>query len=187
MPTERAAWGLSLTLSALVVGLIALAGQDALPDVLVPPAPPAVVEAIPHVNAALVLLGLASLLLGYRAIKRGDVQRHERFMATSSTVFFLFLALYLVRLSNHGLTPFPGNQAAHDLVYQPFLLLHMALAVISVPLVLYALTIALTRDAAGIRRSMHPRVGRIAAPLWGVSYFFGFLVYLLLHHVALTI
>lgn len=187
MPTERQAWALSLTLSAAVVALIALAGQDALPAALVPPAPPNIVAAIPHLNAALVLLGLTTLFLGYRSIKRGDIHRHSRFMAASSTAFFLFLALYLVRLANHGLTEFPGNQAAYNLVYTPFLLLHMMLAVVSVPLVLYALTIGVTRDPAGIRRSMHPRVGRVAVPLWGVSYFFGFLVYLLLHHVTLTI
>lgn len=187
MPTERAAWTTSLTLSIVVVALIALAGQDALPPILVPPAPTPVVDAIPHVNAVLVLAGLAALLQGYRAIGRGDVHRHSRLMAASSTAFFLFLALYLVRLSNHGLTPFPGNQAAYNLVYQPFLALHITLAVVSVPLVLYALIIGLTRDTEGIQESMHPRVGRVAAPLWGVSYLFGFLVYLLLHHLTLAI
>ncbi|MDY6780299.1 MAG: DUF420 domain-containing protein, partial [Halobacteria archaeon] len=94
---------------------------------------------------------------------------------------FSFLALYLLRITNLGLTEFPGTDFVYTYVYLPFLGVHMLLATICVPLVLYAVTVAATLDTSEIPETRHPDVGRIAAPLWAISFAFGFVVYLMVH------
>ena len=59
----------------------------------------------------------------------------------------------------------------------------MLLAVVSIPLVYYVLLVATTRPVAAIRESPHPRVGRVAASLWFVSFALGVVVYALLYVV----
>lgn len=183
---ERWAWLTSIIISIVAIALIGMSSQGALNGVV--PSPPTwFLNLIPHINAALVLFAPVSLLLGYRAIRRNEVRRHALLMGVTSVFFFTFLTLYLLRLANQGLTEFPGNQAAYNLIYLPFLALHMTLASVSIPLVVYLLIVGYSQPTPVIRKSMHPRVGRIAVPLWGTSFIFGFVVYILLHHVSLAI
>jgi len=179
---ERRAWAVALLLSAATVAAIGLSSRGGLRGV-VPEAPRFFLDAVPHINAVLVLVGLAAVSLGYRAVRRGEVRRHVAYMSTATLVFFAFLALYLLRLANLGLTEFPGSDFAYTYVYLPFLTVHMALATVCVPLVLYSVIVAATVPTDDIRETAHPRVGRVAAPLWATSFAFGFVVYLLLHHV----
>ena len=104
-------------------------------------------------------------------------------MATTTVLFFVFLALYLLRLSNAGLTEFPGSDFFYSYVYLPFLGVHMLLAAVCIPLVLYSVVVAATVPTDDIRETAHPRVGRIAVPLWATTFVFGFVVYLMLHHL----
>lgn len=179
--TERRAWAFSLVVSAVALSLIGASsrgGIDAVPQV-----PEAVVAAIPHANAALVAAAFVTVLAGYRAVRRGNVERHARLMATTTALFFVFLTLYLVRLSNAGLTEFPGSDFVYTYVYLPFLGVHMVLAAVCIPLVLYSVFVAATVPRDNIRETAHPRVGRVAVPLWATSFAFGFVVYLMLHHL----
>jgi putative membrane protein len=66
-------------------------------------------------------------------------------------------------------------------VYLPLLVVHVLLAIVCIPLLYYVLLIALTRPVAEIRASLHPRIGRVAATLWLVSFALGTAVYLLLY------
>lgn len=179
---ERRAWAVSLVLSAVTVTAIGLSSRGGLRGV-VPDAPRGFLEAVPHINAVLVLVGLVSVVLGYREVRRGNVRRHAGFMATATVAFFVFLGLYLLRLANLGLTEFPGSDFAYTYVYLPFLTVHMVLATVCVPLVLYSVIVAATVPTEDIRETAHPRVGRVAAPLWAITFAFGFVVYLMLHHL----
>ena len=179
--TERRAWLLSLILSVIALSLIGASsrgGLDAVPDV-----PTWFLDVVPHINAALVLVALVTVLAGYREIKRRNIKRHARLMATTTALFFVFLALYLLRLSNVGLTEFPGSEFAYSYIYLPFLGVHMVLAAVCIPLVLYSVVVAATIPTDDIHETAHPRVGRIAVPLWATSFLFGFVVYLMLHHL----
>jgi len=178
---ERRAWALSLVLSAVALSLIGASSRGSLDAV--PDAPAWFLEAIPHINAALVLVAFATVLLGYREIKRRNVERHARYMATTTALFFTFLTLYILRLANSGLTEFPGSEFAYRYVYLPFLGVHMVLAAVCIPLVLYSVIVAATVPTDDIDETAHPRVGRVAVPLWATSFIFGFVVYLMLHHL----
>jgi putative membrane protein len=179
--TERRAWVLSLVVSAVALGLIGASSRGGIDAV--PKLPGPVITAIPHVNAVLVAAAFVTVLAGYREIRRGNVVQHARLMATTTALFFVFLALYLVRLSNAGLTEFPGPETFYTYVYLPFLGVHMVLAAVCIPLVLYSVFVAATVPTDDIRETAHPRVGRVAVPLWATSFAFGFVVYLMLHHL----
>ncbi|MDZ7687198.1 MAG: DUF420 domain-containing protein [Halobacteriales archaeon] len=178
---ERRAWLVSLVVSAVTLSLIGASSQGGLDAV--PRAPLWFLDAVPHINAVLVLISFVTVLAGYREIRRGNIKRHARLMATTTVLFFVFLALYLLRLSNVGLTEFSGSDFFYSYVYLPFLGVHMLLAAVCIPLVLYSVVVAVTVPTDDIGETSHPRVGRVAVPLWATSFVFGFVVYLMLHHL----
>lgn len=141
----------------------------------------ALIDAVPHLNAAISLSALGTIAYGVRAIRHGDVARHRVAMLTTTALFFAFLALYLYRISIVGPTTFPGPDPVYRLIYLPLLGIHILLAIVSIPLVYYALLLALTRPVAALRESAHSRVGRAAAALWSVAFALGILVYVLLY------
>jgi len=147
------------------------------------PSPTGLLEAIPHVNAVVSLTAIGTITAGVRAIRRGNVSRHRLLMLTSFGLFALFLALYLYRVAIIGPTEFPGPTAVRTYVYYPVLFVHIALAIICVPFVFYALLIAGTRRVQEIYETRHRTAGRIAAGLWLVSFTMGLVIYSLLYHV----
>ncbi|MFW5929399.1 MAG: DUF420 domain-containing protein, partial [Halobacteriota archaeon] len=76
---------------------------------------------------------------------------------------------------------YPGSDFVYRYVYLPVLVVHMSLAAVSIPLVSFCLLSAVLLPEDEIPASSHPRVGRIAAPLWAVSFTLGIVVYLMLH------
>lgn len=180
---ERRAWVVGVAVAATVVGAIYLATSGRLPPAVVPYPGDTVLEWTPHVNAAIVVLAVVTLSWGYRAIENSEMRRHASLMSATAVLFFVFLSLYLLRLANEGLTEFPGPESIYLYLYLPVLVLHMTLAAVAVPPVIYMLYVGLSRSVEEIKLSSHGRVGKIAAPLWGASFVLGFVVYLLLYHL----
>jgi putative membrane protein len=102
-------------------------------------------------------------------------------MILAAGLFASFLGLYLYRVAILGPTPFPGPEFVYLWLYLPILAIHIALAILCIPLVYYVLLIGLTHPVAAIQRTRHATVGRIAATLWLVSFTLGTVVYLLLY------
>jgi len=174
---------LSGLLSVLALGLVFAAALRAIPSWLLPRAPDAVLHAIPHVNAVLSLAAIGTILVGVRAIRRGDVARHRQAMLASTGLFALFLVAYLYRVALEGPTAFAGPAVVEQYVYYPVLGVHILLAVVCVPLVIDALLLAATHSVTELPETRHPTVGRVAATLWLVSFALGTVVYLLLYVV----
>ncbi|WP_254545082.1 DUF420 domain-containing protein [Halomarina pelagica] len=143
----------------------------------------AVLDLIPHVNAVISVAAIGTILAGWRWIRAGRVERHRVAMLASFALFALFLALYLYRVSIEGPTDFPGPDAIHTYLYLPVLAVHVTLAIVCIPLLYYVLLLAATRPWRELPATNHPRVGRIAATLWLVSFALGVVVYLLLYVV----
>lgn len=171
---------LTAVLTAVSLALVFGAVSGVVPRTALPRAP-GVVAAIPHVNAALSLLAIGTILAGLLAIRRGAVARHRRAMLASLALFGTFLALYLYRVSVHGPSSFGGPEAVYTYVYLPLLAVHMVLAVVCIPLLYFVLLLAVSRPAAELPSTLHPRVGRVAAPLWLTSFALGVVVYGLLY------
>ena len=90
----------------------------------------------------------------------------------------VFLASYLVRFATTGAHRYPGTGAAKT-AYLILLGTHTVMAVVALPLVLRSLWFALKR-----RFDRHPRVARIAYPIWLYVSVTGVAVYLMLYHFA---
>lgn len=136
-------------------------------------------DAIAVVNA----LATASLVYGYRAVRRGDVRRHRAAMVLAFLLILLFLVLYLLKVGGGGTKEFVGPRPAY-LVYLALLAVHVVLSILSVPLVVYQVVTGASHPAMTLaRRTAHRRVGRVAVAAWTVSLTLGVVTYLLLNHV----
>jgi len=170
-------------LSVAALALVFAAALRVIPIWLLPRAPEVVVRAIPHVNAVVSLAAIGTLVAGVRAIRRGDVARHRTAMLATTGLFALFLVAYLYRVALEGPTSFAGPAVVAQFLYYPLLGIHILLAIVAVPLVIYVLLLALTHTVDELPETRHPKVGRVAAALWLVSFVLGVVVYLLLYVV----
>ncbi|MFA9518252.1 DUF420 domain-containing protein [Halopenitus sp. H-Gu1] len=169
-------------LSILALMLVFGAATQSIPTTYVPHPGSTVLSVIPHLNAGLSLAAIATISLGWRAIRNGQIRRHRALMGLSTLLFGSFLVGYLWRLTLLGTAEFPGPEAYHTYLYLPLLLVHIVLAIVCIPLVFYALLSAITRPVSQIPETSHPRIGRIAASLWMISFAMGVGVYVLLYH-----
>lgn len=175
--------GLTAILTAVSLALVFGAVLGAIPETVLPGASDGVLDAIPHVNAAVSTVAIGTILLGVRSIRRGNVRRHRTLMLTSAGLFAIFLVLYLYRIILQGAAEFPGPESVYQFVYLPTLAVHILLAIVCIPLLYYVLLLAVTRPVSEIYDTRHRSLGRIAAALWLVSFFLGNVVYTLLYVV----
>lgn len=170
-------------LSVVSLALVFGAALGAIPRALLPVAPDAVFDAIPHVNAVLSTLAIVTIVAGVTASRRGDYERHRRLMVVSLFFFAGFLVLYLYKVTIQGPASFPGPAAVEQYLYLPLLAVHILLAVVCVPLLYYVFLLAATRPITEVFDTRHKQVARVAAALWVVSFVLGNVVYVLLYIV----
>lgn len=135
-------------------------------------------DALPSVNAALNFSAFVLLLLGFRAIRRGDRARHRALMLAAVSASALFLVGYLTRMALTGTHRFPGEGALRA-AYLAILLSHTVLAALAGPLVLRTLFLALKG-----RFPEHRRIARLTFPVWVYVSVTGVVVYAMLYHLA---
>jgi putative membrane protein len=174
---------LTAVLSVVALALVFAAALGAVPSSLLPTASTATLDVIPHANAVVSALALLTIAAGVVSIRRGQVRRHRALMLASTALFAAFLVLYLYKVSVAGPAPFPGPESVYTTVYLPLLAIHVLLAVVTVPLVIYVLLLAATHPVSALPTTRHPRVGRVAASLWFVSFLLGEAVYAMLYVV----
>jgi len=138
---------------------------------------PAVISALPAVNA--ILNGTSALLLvsGYLLIRRRKVTAHKACMVTAFVVSTIFLMSYLTLRYYAGMTTFAGQGWIRP-VYFTILVSHTVLAVTIVPLAL----VTLSRALKG-RFAKHVRLARWTLPLWLYVSVTGVLVYVILYQL----
>lgn len=164
---------------ALVVGAV----RGYVPSDVLPRAPGVVLDAIPTANAVISGVAIAAILAGVRAVRNRNVERHRRLMLSAFGLFLTFLVLYLYRVSLLGPTHFAGPGWVETYLYLPILVVHMGLAIICLPLLYYVLLLAFSYPVSELPDTEHPRVGRVAAVLWLISFALGIVIYLLLYVV----
>lgn len=170
----------TLLLSAGALGVVFAAVFRVIPAGPVPRSA-MLLSLVPHLNAVVSLAAIGTILSGVHTIRQGNVASHRRFMLTSTGLFATFLVLYLYKLVLEGQTTFAGPATVDQVVYLPLLAVHVLLAIVAVPLVIYVLLLAGTYPVNELPDTPHPRVGRLAAALWLVSFALGEIVYLLLY------
>jgi len=135
-------------------------------------------DAIAVVNSVTVVC----LLSGWYFVRNGEIRKHRATMIAAFLLILLFLVMYLLKTGGGGRKEFVGPGTA-ALAYFAMLGIHIVLSVLSVPLVLYNVTVGLTHTRAEIRDTAHARVGRVAVVVWSVSLVLGVAAYVLLNHV----
>lgn len=168
-------------LSAAALALVVAAVRGVIPRHVVPYHP--AVAFAPHVNAVVSVVAIVTIVTGVRWARRREFRKHRAAMLASTALFAIFLLLYLWHIVLEGTTSFAGPDVVYTYLYLPVLVVHMALAMVCIPLVFYALLLAATHSVAELPKTNHRRVGRVAAALWVVSFALGTAVYTLLHHV----
>lgn len=173
---------LTAILSAIALALVFGSVLGAIPRWLLP-RNEGFIQLVPHLNAVISVVAIGTIIGGWRAIRRGDVETHRRRMLVAFVLFGAFLAFYLYRVSLEGPTEFGGPDAVYQFFYLPMLAIHILLAIICVPLLFYVLLVAVSRPVEEIYRSRHRSVGQIAAVLWLISFTLGVAVYAILYLV----
>jgi uncharacterized membrane protein YozB (DUF420 family) len=133
---------------------------------------------LPAVNAALNATNTVILLLGYRFIRRRQVQAHRACMLAAVCVSTLFLISYLTYHCEIGIVRFPGTGWMRG-VYLTILGTHTLLAACVPPLVIVTLWRALAA-----RFDRHRRIARWTLPVWLYVSVTGVVIYWMLFQLA---
>lgn len=139
----------------------------------------ALTHAIAVVNSATTVL----LVLGWYWIRTDRVQRHRFAMSGAFGLIILFLVIYLLRVGGGGEKYITGVTDPVYYAYLGMLGIHIALSILAVPVVLYALILGLSHSPTELRSTAHAKIGRIAAASWILSLVLGIVTYLMLNHV----
>lgn len=131
----------------------------------------------PLLNACLNATAGVFLVAGYRAIRKGDIERHRRRMVAAFGASSLFLASYLLRFYVSGTHRFPV-EGGWKTLYLAILLSHTVLAAVLLPMVLR--TIWLPWKG---RYAPHRKLARFTFPVWLYVSCTGVVVYLMLYHL----
>ena len=132
--------------------------------------------ALATLNACFNTAAATLMTLGYRAIKRGERERHKRLMIGAFVASCLFLTSYLTRIVMFGDTRF-GGEGLWRVAYLVLLGSHVILALAAAPMVLATLTLGL-KD----RFDRHRKLARYTLPIWAYVSVTGVIVYLALYH-----
>jgi uncharacterized membrane protein YozB (DUF420 family) len=136
-----------------------------------------VIALLPTLNALLNALSAFFLALGFFFIKRGRVPAHRAAMGAALASSAAFLTSYLYYHAQVGHVRFTGTGWIRP-VYFFILLTHTVLAVVIVPLIVGAVTLALRG-----RFERHKAWARWAWPLWMYVSVTGVVVYWMLYRL----
>lgn len=176
-----------------VIGYVAVIGTFAGVFPIFPELTQAEVNLLSHAIAVVNTVATVSLALGWYWIRQDEVRKHAAAMITSFGLILVFLVLYLLKVGGGPgekriiieagmfLGAYAGTVKA---AYLGMLAIHILLSVVSVPVVLYALTLAATHSVEELRsETPHRKIGRVAAGSWLLSLSLGVVTYFLLNWV----
>lgn len=135
-------------------------------------------ELLAPLNALLNAASATLVVLGWRAIRAGDRERHRRRMVAAVAVSAAFLVSYLTRVALTGTHAFPVGGPVKA-AYLAILLSHSLLAALAAPMILRALFLGWKGRFAD-----HRAIARWTLPIWLYVSVTGVLVYVLLYQVA---
>jgi putative membrane protein len=181
MDARRRVPELTVVLTVVSLALVFGAVLGVIPRATIPHAPATVLAAIPHINAVVSAVAVATIAAGVLFARRREFGRHRAMMLSSTVLFAVFLVLYLYKVTLEGPTAFSGPDTIRRWVYLPVLAVHILLAIVCIPLLYYVLLLATTRPLSALTDTAHARVGRVAATLWLISFVLGNVVYVLLY------
>ncbi len=132
------------------------------------------IYSLPFYNAIINTLTSVVLIMGFYFVKNGNVQFHKASMISAFLLGAVFLVFYIIYHSNAESTKF-GGEGTIRMVYFFFLISHILLAFLVVPLVLSAIYFAVTQK---IER--HRKIVKFTFPVWLYVSVTGVIVYMMI-------
>lgn len=124
---------------------------------------------------------LVTLLVGVYFIKQRQIQRHRIAMVTAVVLEVGFLVIYLLKVGGGGELEILATGTAR-LVYLGVLAVHLVCSALSVPAVVYALTLGLSRSPSELMDTNHAKAGKIAVAVWSISLALGIVTHAMLRY-----
>ena len=134
-------------------------------------------DVLPAVSSALNAATTAVLLVGWRRIKRKDVEGHRHAMVLAMALALLFLVSYVVHHALHG-THGSSATGGMRVVYLAILGTHTALAIAIAILVPRVAWLAFKGDFG-----RHRTLAKITLPIWLYVSVTGIVVYVMAYHL----
>ena len=128
---------------------------------------------LPALNALLNTIAAILLVLGVRAIRARQVDKHKKIMVSALVVSAAFLTSYLVYHSLHGSKHFGGPVLVRK-IYLAILLPHTVLAAINLPFIIATVFRALKGEV-----DRHKKIAKITWFIWMFVSVTGVVVYLM--------
>ncbi|WP_254838115.1 DUF420 domain-containing protein [Natronomonas marina] len=169
----------ALTAVLTVVGYVVVVGTLYGDVGIYPEISEATVDLLAAAITVINALTICSLVAGWYWIRNGEVRKHRAAMTAAFTLILIFLVLYLLKTGGGGRKEIVEGAPLRSF-YLGMLGVHIVLSVLSVPLVLYAITLGTTHTPAELRETAHATVGRLAVSAWLVSLVLGVAAYLML-------
>ena len=129
---------------------------------------------LPGLNAVFNAVTVLFLVSGYRAIRKGQRERHKRFMLSALFFSACFFVGYLMHHYLHGDTLFQGTGFVRP-VYFFILITHIPLAALVLPSLPTVVYFALSEKFPS-----HKKIARIVLPVWLYVSATGVIIYLML-------
>lgn len=136
--------------------------------------PGADLRILPRIYSTINFITAIVLVFALIAIKQKKIFRHRSLMATALVLSIIFLILYVIYHSTAESVKY-GGEGSIRYVYYFFLISHILLSIIIVPLVLMTLRRALKNDF-----ERHRKIARWTWPLWFYVATSGVIVYLMI-------
>ena len=137
----------------------------------------AILPYLPHLNAGLNLTAAVFLILGFLAVKKGNIETHKTWMLTAFVFSALFLTSYLIHKFMSGDMKFQGEGWVRP-VYFFILISHVILAMLILPLAITTILLGLFNKV-----EKHRKFAKVTFPIWMYVSVTGVLVYLFLYQL----
>ncbi len=158
--------GVAVAITAIGYALVLNAFEGIVP--LFPSIGESTVRLLSSVIVVINAATLTALLSGVYYIRQRRIGRHRVAMVTAVALELGFLVLYLWKVGGGGELYIQAS-GLFRLAYLLVLAIHLVCSALSVPLVIYAVLLGLSRSPAELEQTAHARVGRIAVAVWSVS------------------
>jgi putative membrane protein len=136
---------------------------------------PNVLQYLPYINEVCILTSAILMAIGWRFIRKKQLEAHRRFMILGSVFAALFFTGYALHAVTVGTTSF-GGPTFLRLPYEFFLQVHSILATVAAILGILVLRLAIKRNFA-----KHRKWGPWAVTIWLITVASGLVVFLLLY------
>jgi len=132
-------------------------------------------QVLPLVSTSFTVLSAILMAFGWRLIRLGRREAHQRMMLAAAFSALMFFILYVTRTVVYGSMPFGGPEHLR-VYYLVFLLIHIVFATVSAVLGIVTITLGLKG-----RFVRHRWFGRTTASIWFITAVTAVITYVLLY------